>query len=620
MNTNGFYIKKISVEGTNVEAATLEFSAGLNILTGPSDTGKSYVFESLNYILGAKNKPKNIEEASGYNTVLVELKSYVGDVYTIKRIFDANEVEIYPSKMNLIEESESHRLKLKHNKESNDNISAFYLKKAGYDHPIYVKRNKKGDLRTLSFRDLAIYITIGEDKIIKTSSPQLSGQNIHVPVEKSIFKYLISGIDDGENEIGQDVEFNSPTKLEGQKELLERLISKEEEQLEKINFDKIFPTLDLEGKMNEIQSDLELLSNEIKIETTNRRERWNKLEENKSRSIANRELIKRFKLLKKYYVTDLERLNFLIESDHYFSQLKFSRCPYCNHKLDKNNENHECKVNENSEELVLSIGVEIQKIKGKLTDLNSTIQQSEIDEANLQEEIQKDLNNLANVEETLETILQPKQVELKELLKAYDRDREWYIQYKSTKDRLAELENEKSLVTSLIKNRKSTTINNNKQEEDGIITSIDTFCEYMSDTLRRWNFSDDPRVSYEGEKIYINKKLVQDYGKGYRAIIYSSFAVSFMQYCQKNSLPHPGFVVLDSPLTTYKERKSKRDFDGNIQNEQDLQNAFFKDLASMGNNMQIIILDNKEPANSIKRRVNFIEFTKNKESGRYGFF
>ena len=79
-------------------------------------------------------------------------------------------------------------------------------------------------------------------------------------------------------------------------------------------------------------------------------------------------------------------------------------------------------------------------------------------------------------------------------------------------------------------------------------------------------------------------------------------------------IPHPGFVVLDSPLTTYKGKKSQEDVNG------DIQDAFFSDLASLVNNMQIIILDNKEPSSEVKEKINFEEFTKDENNGRYGFF
>ncbi|MDQ7864055.1 hypothetical protein RCO48_32120 [Peribacillus frigoritolerans] len=47
---------------------------------------------------------------------------------------------------------------------------------------------------------------------------------------------------------------------------------------------------------------------------------------------------------------------------------------------------------------------------------------------------------------------------------------------------------------------------------------------------------------------------------------------------------------------------------------------FFDDLAVIDEDMQVIILENKEPNDEIKAKVNYIEFTKDDNEGRYGFF
>ncbi|MDQ7864054.1 hypothetical protein RCO48_32115 [Peribacillus frigoritolerans] len=70
-------------------------------------------------------------------------------------------------------------------------------------------------------------------------------------------------------------------------------------------------------------------------------------------------------------------------------------------------------------------------------------------------------------------------------------------------------------------------------------------------------FSSNTTVNFEKGIFYIDSKPTKDYGKGYRAIIYSAFVISLMEYCRDKKMPHPGFVVLDSPLTTYKGKKKK---------------------------------------------------------------
>lgn len=194
MIDNGFFIKKLCVFGDEVKNANIEFEKGANIITGPSDTGKSYIYDCINYMLGSSRKPKEINEAKGYTTILMEIKMYSGKTHTIVRKIGENKVKVYDAESHLIENiTEPKILKVKHDKEKQNNLSVFYLSKSGFTHPTRIRKNKKGDVRTLSFRDLPIYVAISEEKIIKESSPIHSGQHMNSTVEKEIFDLIVYG-------------------------------------------------------------------------------------------------------------------------------------------------------------------------------------------------------------------------------------------------------------------------------------------------------------------------------------------------------------------------------------------------------------------------------------------
>lgn len=613
MNKYGFYIKKICVVGNDTEPASIKFDKGLNVLTGPSDTGKTYVFEILNYMLGSSDKPKSIEEAKNYNAILMEIELYSGETYTIKRKLRGNVIEAYSIEMELIEGQDPYILKTKHDKESKDNISVFYLEKSGFEPPIYILRTKKGEVRTLSFRDLKLHFTIGEEKIVKKTSPILSEQFTTKTVEKSVFEYIVSGVPyEKIKEINTGT--GSPTKLEGQQELLENLMKKEERKLTLMTMEDQLSETNFEDIITSIQEELKQISDDLALKTQERRLLWAKIEEKKSKNIADNELIKRFKLLKSYYDNDLERLNFLIEGNHYFSQLNFSSCPYCNQQLDKISARHDCTINNEFVDLVPSIEAEAQKIKGKLKDLEQTLKQAEIDSLNLYREIENDMSIYSNLEEQILSILQPKKSELTKKLNTYLIEKESYIIRKTVVEKIEELKNEKQYVVNLLNSKSNNKPIMSKDDFIEIEAAIKKFCDYFSNTLKRWKLYKEPKVSYEEGQFLINMKPFEEYGKGMRAIIYSGFSISLMQYCKDFRLPHPGLIVLDSPLTTYKSKKSEEDVN------QSIQTAFFNDLASLNKDMQVIILDNKEPSDELKKSINFIEFTKDKNNGRYGFF
>jgi hypothetical protein len=105
-------------------------------------------------------------------------------------------------------------------------------------------------------------------------------------------------------------------------------------------------------------------------------------------------------------------------------------------------------------------------------------------------------------------------------------------------------------------------------------------------------------------------------GKGYRAVTHAAFIIGLMRYCRREKIPHPGFVVLDTPLNPF---KGPDDGPGGLVNDE-VKSAFFEDLANDITGDQFIILENTEPPAHLIPKIRYHHFTKNPASGRYGFF
>jgi hypothetical protein len=85
-------------------------------------------------------------------------------------------------------------------------------------------------------------------------------------------------------------------------------------------------------------------------------------------------------------------------------------------------------------------------------------------------------------------------------------------------------------------------------------------------------------------------------------------------------LPHPRFVILDSPLTTFKEPRQNVRPEDIDEVPGEVQTAFFEDLANTDSNAQIIVIENKQPPASVKDRIQYTEFVGPIAPGRPGFF
>ncbi len=127
------------------------------------------------------------------------------------------------------------------------------------------------------------------------------------------------------------------------------------------------------------------------------------------------------------------------------------------------------------------------------------------------------------------------------------------------------------------------------------------------------------RVTFSDEKLdlVISGKERGSEGKGFRAIAYAAYIIGLLDYCVDADvkLPHPGLVVLDSPLVTYK----RRDTTPGEAIPDDVITAFYVGLANTPATKQVIILENNDPPEQLQAQMQYIHFSRS-DVGRYGFF
>jgi hypothetical protein len=149
---------------------------------------------------------------------------------------------------------------------------------------------------------------------------------------------------------------------------------------------------------------------------------------------------------------------------------------------------------------------------------------------------------------------------------------------------------------------------------------LESFSRKVEYTLSEWNYPNVDRVhfntNYRVRDFVINGKPRASEGKGLRALSYSAIIFSLLSYCNENLMPHAGFVILDSPLVAYREP----DGDDDDLRGKDVKDKFYLELFSDINDRQVIVIENIAPPSDLSKKINLIEFTKNPNQGRYGFF
>lgn len=125
------------------------------------------------------------------------------------------------------------------------------------------------------------------------------------------------------------------------------------------------------------------------------------------------------------------------------------------------------------------------------------------------------------------------------------------------------------------------------------ISNYDSYCAMVKQVLINWGFPEDTEVTFDPDKLdlCLNGKSRISWGKGYRAFIMAAMTIGLMRYSYINNKLHPGFVILDSPLVSLKERK--QDTGGKWVSDF-MERKMVEDIIENDSLHQVIIFENKD--------------------------
>src|ERR1035441_3588723 len=83
--TSGFQLRTLRVTGKGKTPAEVSFGPGFNVISGASNTGKSYILQCIDFMLGATKRPKRIQESVGYESVLLDIEDPHGRTHQLER-------------------------------------------------------------------------------------------------------------------------------------------------------------------------------------------------------------------------------------------------------------------------------------------------------------------------------------------------------------------------------------------------------------------------------------------------------------------------------------------------------------------------------------------------------
>ncbi|MEX0772229.1 MAG: hypothetical protein WD038_03625 [Balneolales bacterium] len=610
---NRIYIKELRITGPVVSDASLVLERGLNVIDGASNTGKSYAIQCFDYMLGADKLPKKIDEAVGYTDIYLEIILNVNQSLTFKRNLQTSsdytmaEVSIdeFPTRGDKI------ILKKKHEANNTDTFSGRLLQLIDLSGK-QIKTNNRNTTRSLSFRDIARLISVDEVEIIDIKSPIYTGRVVNKTAEESVFSLLLTGTDASELEEIEDKKIRRG-RINGQIALIEKFVAEYSDKLSALNVeDTKEEALRIEARIAELSSILSEISKDQEELTKKRKELWEKVENYKSRILMNNELQDRFQLLQTHYQSDLKRLEFVTTGEELLNQLHTVKCPVCGNDLDK--DHFDCnKQSEEGQEVRVAMEAEIEKIQIKMADLSGTLKNLDTEKQQQQQEQRVTELELKEQSKIIAHDLEPRKARTKQEVESLLQEQKNMVEVQSIEKRISDLAVEKSMLSEELQT---------KQKAVDDVTEINytthqDFSDYVAQNLKEWEFSPNPSVQFDltTMDLVIDGKARESNGKGFRGIAHAAFIIGLMNYCYGKSIPHPGTVIIDSPLTAYQ----KADYTEEDELSSDMESAFFEALSETPLNRQIILFDNKSPNDLVVRKINYIHFTKNSSQGRYGF-
>jgi len=238
MNKYGFIIEKLELIGDSVEPVSIELKKGLNVIYGPSDTGKTFIFQCIDYMLGKSSGPKEIPEAKKFNMIYLFIATLEGENFKLERSLSGGDYKVENLKDNTT-------FKLVCKNGTNDkSISDFLLDIINLSNK-KIRKNSNGETKNLYFQQLKRLFLVDEVRIITEESLLVSGQYTEKTFEENVFKFLLTGQDDSNIIIAlkpKDIQ-NKTGKLEVYNELISQIdaqlkdidYKKVDEQIEKLN-------------------------------------------------------------------------------------------------------------------------------------------------------------------------------------------------------------------------------------------------------------------------------------------------------------------------------------------------------------------------------------------------
>jgi hypothetical protein len=597
----GIRATRLAVTGPNKAIAAIDFSRHANLILGPSDTGKSYVVGCLKFALGSDTLPKQIKQASGYDQLSFQFVDSNEEPYTVFRALEGGGCLFYKG---------SHDSRPPENQALPDkDMNEFLLNLLGIGKMQLISAaDKKGNITAGDLRHYSLFTesdTLSDAGVLGAQFTQKTRHN-------SAFYLMLTGIDDSAIVVGlkKDDLIREKGKLMGLDEAIDSLKAELPEDFNEDDYRLVLGKIDFQINAN--QNILREHSDELSKLNTEISSISQKLLNLERRRTAELETLERFRLLGEKYQNDMERLELIRTAASVFDAFTPQPCALCNTPVLQQHKT----MNEkeySAEQVAVAANAEYQKIgtlrqglsiatKDIETELSSTKQQID-----LQKEIQANL--VKRHAEIAPEINNPVSHELSTLTKLHSA----YVSYLKTSETLQQFEAKRQSIEPKTKKTKTKIVRNASKEISSVVLRV-------QELLETWGLDESQQVSFDEKTCDL--RLLESprisYGKGKRAIFLTAYSIAVMEQALKMNSPHLGFVVIDSPVLTYRDPKHGKATSDTI--AVTVAEKFFSWMTKWRGPGQLVVFENEEPDGNVLNQIPHTLFVGPHSKGRQGFY
>ena len=349
----------------------------------------------------------------------------------------------------------------------------------------------------------------------------------------------------------------------------------------------------MDRQLGSLSNDLRARQEQIDALRRQRRELQNTITTTRERALSLSVSLDNFRRLNAVFDSDIERLEAIDEGGSILLASRRRPCPMCGADPESQRHTHgfdEIELSRRAAEL------EVFKIRRQRRDLSVTMEALGAELSGLDRSVIGWLAEFEGIDQQI-TQLTPQEGSLRERFENLQTARESVRAGLAIIGRIADLRARKAALEKFKAHRA-------KREEVTVGVSGPVGHELaiqVQAVLTAWKFPGLEGVAFDLEHhdIAVNGALRNANGKGVRGLMNAAFTIGVMNMCRERKLPHPGILVLDSPLLSYRDPHSRHGDlapDEILVKQSGVKDNFYAYVAELAKDAQIVIVENDRPS------------------------